>query len=116
MIVYRCVSCFEKYFSAEVHICSVCNGDEFLKENLNMAHPESALPPQPQPRNSSRISANPIGEVKIRAIHNSPCQREDVASAKEDLIFPYEDSAVNEFHRNEYDCMHPIFLTKIFSS
>ncbi|GBN95508.1 hypothetical protein AVEN_56855-1 [Araneus ventricosus] len=103
MIVYRCVCCFEKYFTAEVLICSVCNGDEFLKENLNMAHPESALPPQPQPPNSSRRSSNPIGEIKIRAIGNSPCQREELASAKEDFIFPYEDSAVNEFHRNE-DC------------
>ncbi|GBM98229.1 hypothetical protein AVEN_224926-1 [Araneus ventricosus] len=101
MIVYRCVCCYKKYFSDEVLIFSVCNGDEFLKLTFNMAHPESALPPQPQPTNSSRKSTNPIGEVKIREIGNSPCQREDVASAREDFIFPYEDSAVNEFHRNE---------------
>ncbi|GBM09315.1 hypothetical protein AVEN_258070-1, partial [Araneus ventricosus] len=103
MIVYRCVCGFKKYFSTEVLICPVCGGSEFLKLTFNMAHPESALPPQPQPTNSSRKSTNPIGEVKIRAIGNSPCQREEVASAKEDLIFPYEDSAVNEFQRIE-DC------------
>ncbi|GBN71684.1 hypothetical protein AVEN_109042-1 [Araneus ventricosus] len=68
-----------------------------------MAHPESALPLLPQPTNSSRKSTNPIGEVKIRAIGNSPCQREEVSSAREDFISPYEDSAVNEFYRNE-DC------------
>ncbi|GBO12598.1 hypothetical protein AVEN_4649-1 [Araneus ventricosus] len=101
MIVYRCVCCFKKYFSAEVLICSVCNGDEFLKENLNMAHPESALPPLPQPTNSSGKSTNRIGEVKIPAIGNSPCQREEVSSVGEDFIFPYEDSAVNEFYRKE---------------
>ncbi|GBL64396.1 hypothetical protein AVEN_28051-1, partial [Araneus ventricosus] len=100
MIIYRCVCCYKKYFSEEVLICSVCNGDEFLKLTFNMAHPESALP---QPTNSSGKSINPIGEVKIRAIDNSPCQLEEVASAREDFIFPYEDSAVNEFHRNE-DC------------
>ncbi|GBO16298.1 hypothetical protein AVEN_248742-1, partial [Araneus ventricosus] len=101
MIVYRCVCCFKKYFSAEVLICSVCNGEEFLKENLNMAHSESALPPLPQPTNSSRKSTNPIGEVKIRAIGNSPCQREEGSSVGEDFILQYEDSTVNEFHKNE---------------
>ncbi|GBN77337.1 hypothetical protein AVEN_31578-1 [Araneus ventricosus] len=101
MIVYRCVRFYKKYFSDEVLICSVCGGSEFLKLTFNMAHPESALPPQPQPTNSSRKSTNPNGEVKIREIGNSPCQREELASAKEDIIFPYEDSAVNEFHRNE---------------
>ncbi|GBN58035.1 hypothetical protein AVEN_80852-1 [Araneus ventricosus] len=103
MIVYRCVCCFKKYFSADVLICSVCNGDEFLKEHLNMAHPESALPPLPQPTNSSRKSTNMIGEIKIRAIGNSPCQREEGSSVGEDFILQYEDSAVNEFYRNE-DC------------
>ncbi|GBN71685.1 hypothetical protein AVEN_109043-1 [Araneus ventricosus] len=73
-----------------------------------MAHPESALPPQPQPTNSSRKSNNPIGEVKIPELGNSPCQREEVSSVGEDFIFPYEDSAVNEFHRNE-DCDASIF-------
>ncbi|GBN71680.1 hypothetical protein AVEN_109038-1, partial [Araneus ventricosus] len=104
MIVYRCVCGFKKYFSTEILICPVCGGGEFLKLTFNMAQvydPESALPPQPQPTNSSRKSNNPIGEIKIRAIGNSPCQREEVASAREDFIFPYEDSAVNEFHRNE---------------
>ncbi|GBN58027.1 Zinc finger protein 425 [Araneus ventricosus] len=101
MIIYRCVCCFKKYFSADVLICSVCNGDEFLKENLNLAHPESVIPPLPQPTNSSRKSTNPIGEVKIRAIGNSPCQREEVSSVGEDFIFPYEDSAINEFYRND---------------
>ncbi|GBO45696.1 hypothetical protein AVEN_57260-1 [Araneus ventricosus] len=68
MIEYRCVCCYKKYFSAEVIICSVCGGGEFLKLTFNMAHPESAFPPQPQPTNSSRKSTNPIGEVKIRGI------------------------------------------------
>ncbi|GBO12570.1 hypothetical protein AVEN_21141-1 [Araneus ventricosus] len=103
MIIYRCVCGFKKYFSTEVLICPVCGGSEFLKLTFNMAHPEPSLPPQPQPTNSSRKSTNPIGEVKIPAIGNSPCQREELASAKDDIIFPYEDSAVNEFHRNE-DC------------
>ncbi|GBN47283.1 hypothetical protein AVEN_67303-1 [Araneus ventricosus] len=66
-----------------------------------MAHPESALPPLPHPTNSSRKSTNPIGEVKIREIGNSPYKREEVSSVGEDFIVPYEDSAVNEFHRNE---------------
>ncbi|GBN58033.1 hypothetical protein AVEN_80850-1 [Araneus ventricosus] len=101
MIIYRCVCCFKKYFSTEVLICSVCNGDEFLKENLNLAHPESVIPPLPQPTNSSRKSTNPTGEVKIPEIGNSPCQREKVSSVGEDFIFPYEDSAINEFYRND---------------
>ncbi|GBO45702.1 hypothetical protein AVEN_77047-1 [Araneus ventricosus] len=101
MIEYRCVCCYKKYFSAEVIICSVCGGGEFLKLTFNMAHPESAFPPQPQPTNSSRKSTNPIGEVKIRGRDNSPCQREEVASAREEFIFPYEDTAINEFYRNE---------------
>ncbi|GBN98483.1 hypothetical protein AVEN_14419-1 [Araneus ventricosus] len=101
MIVYRCVCCLEKYFTAEVLICSVCNGDEFLKALLNMAHPESTLPTLPQPTNSSRISTNPIEEIKIQAIGNSPYQREQMASARKNFILQYEDSAVSEFHKNE---------------
>ncbi|GBO11781.1 hypothetical protein AVEN_20735-1 [Araneus ventricosus] len=101
MIVYRCVRCYQKYFSDEVLICSVCGGGEFLKLTFNMEHPESALPPQPQPTNCSRKSTNPIREVKIREISNSPCQCEVVSSAREDFILPYEDSAVSEFYRKE---------------
>ncbi|GBO07432.1 hypothetical protein AVEN_16668-1 [Araneus ventricosus] len=102
MIVYRCVCGFKKYFSTEVLICPVCGGSEFVKLTFNMAHPESALPPLPQPTNSSRKSTNPIGEVKIRAIGNSPCQREEVASAKEDFIFPFEDTAENVINEKKF--------------
>ncbi|GBL70899.1 hypothetical protein AVEN_113228-1 [Araneus ventricosus] len=96
MIVYCCVICSTPNYS-EVLRCSVCGGDQFLEENLNMTHSESTVA---QTTNSRHESTKLSGEVGGQVIESRPSQPEQNVSAWKD-IFPYEDSSVIECIRSQ---------------
>ncbi|GBL88548.1 hypothetical protein AVEN_175843-1, partial [Araneus ventricosus] len=97
MIVYYCAICSTPDYS-EVLRCSVCGGDQFLEENLNLIHSESTMA---QTTNTRHESTKLTGEVEDQVIESRPSQLEQHVSAWKDMILPYEDFSISEYRRSQ---------------